>query len=392
MPIERKKSPQYYKYDLFEVIKNSFCIQVNGNYMTKTCKNKKLTMEVNDILGIGKVLPIDKLIDIVSNTVGKLSKPYFDRKDVDTKVYEIEKLAEANAKGMRTIAKSIKENYQNTGGIEYKDENVAINSPKEIAKESQQQILITPSLEERTINRINFQEAKKQTNIENVTAFAAEQLKKEETVTDEPLDEDWTTRFFKIAEEVSNEEMQALWGKILAGEIKQPKTYSLRTLDLIKNLSKNEANTFMKVANFAIKTINANYLFKTDDEELLSKKYNINYGDIALLIEIGLMQPGDFVSHQILKQPNDIQRVFTSGNIVIIVKVKADTPTIQMPVNVFTNAGNELIKLINPNPPLDYLTSVAKSIKSENVDVMYGHILAWDGNNIRHTQPLLNFQ
>jgi hypothetical protein len=148
----------------------------------------------------------------------------------------------------------------------------------------------------------------------------------------------------------------------------------------------------MKVANFAIKTINANYLFKTDDEELLSKKYNINYGDIALLIEIGLMQPGDFVSHQILKQPNDIQRVFTSGNIVIIVKVKADTPTIQMPVNVFTNAGNELIKLINPNPPLDYLTSVAKSIKSENVDVMYGHILAWDGNNIRHTQPLLNFQ
>lgn len=349
-------------------------------------------MKVNDILGLGKVLPIDKLIDIVSSSVGKISKPFFDRKDVDTKAYEIEKLAEARAKEMKIIATAVKENFQITGGIEYKDEKIAISSPKELPIETQQPILITPSLKERTQDRLHFQEAKKQLNIENVTAFAAEELRNEQPVTDEPLDEDWTTRFFKIAEEVSNEEMQALWGKILAGEIKQPKTYSLRTLELIRNLSKNEATTFMKVANFAVKSANANYLFKTNDEELLNKTYNINYGDIALLIEIGLIQPGDFVSYQLLQQPNDSQRVFTSGNVIFIAKIKANTPTIQMPVNVFTNAGNELIKLINPNPPFDYLTAVAKSIKNENVDVKYGHILAWEGTNIRHTQPLQDFQ
>ena len=49
-------------------------------------------MKLNDILGFGKVLPIDKLIEIISNSVGKISKHYFDKKDVDTKVYEIEKL------------------------------------------------------------------------------------------------------------------------------------------------------------------------------------------------------------------------------------------------------------------------------------------------------------
>lgn len=349
-------------------------------------------MKVNDILGLGKVLPIDKLIDIVSNSVGKISKPFFDRKDVDTKAYEIEKLAEARAKEMKIMAKAVKENFQITGGIEYKDEKIAISSPKELAIETEQPVLINPTLEERTQDRLHFQEAKKQLNIENVTAFAAEELRNEQPVTDEPLDEDWTTRFFKIAEEVSNEEMQALWGKILAGEIKQPKTYSLRTLELIRNLSKNEANTFMKIANFAVKSGNANFLFKTNDEELLSKTYNINYGDIALLIEIGLIQPGDFVSYQLFQNPNDTQGVFTSGNIIFIAKIKANTPTIQMPVNVFTNAGNELIKLINPNPPFDYLTAVAKSIKNENVDVKYGHILAWEGTNIRHTQPLQDFQ
>jgi uncharacterized repeat protein (TIGR03899 family) len=349
-------------------------------------------MNVNDILGLGKVLPIDKLIDIVSNSVGKISKPFFDRKDVDTKAYEIEKLAEARAKEMKIIATAVKENFQITGGIEYKDEKIAISSPKELPAETQKPILITPSLEERTQDRLYFQEAKKQLNIENVTAFAAEELKNEQPVTDEPLDEDWTTRFFKIAEEVSNEEMQALWGKILAGEIKQPKSYSLRTLELIRNLSKSEADTFMKVANFAIKSGGKNYLFKGNDDNSMKDKYNISYMDIALLTEIGLIQPGDFVNHQLLQQTIDSQRVFVAGNIILLANIKANTPTIQMPVNVFSNSGNELLKLINATPSIDYLTYFANSIKNENIDIKYAYIIAFEGDQIRHSQPLLEFK
>lgn len=249
----------------------------------------------------------------------------------------------------------------------------------------------TPLLEERTQNRVNFKEAKKQLNIESVTAFAAEQLKNEQPVTDEPLDEDWTSRFFNIAEEISNEEMQALWGKILAGEIKQPKTYSLRTLELLRNLSKTEATIFSKIANFALKVGNSNFVFKTNNEDLLSEKYNINYGDIALLTEIGLLQPGEFVSYQIHQQNVDSKSAFISGNIIIIAEIKANTPTIQMPVHVFTTAGNELLKLININTPFEYLKAVANSISNNNVSVKYGYILAFEGDRIRHTQPLQEF-
>jgi len=279
-----------------------------------------------------------------------------------------------------------------TGGIEYKEDKLAISSPKELPIETQQTILINPPLEDRTQERLNFQEAKKQLNIENVTAFAAEELKNEQPVTDEPLDEDWTTRFFRIAEDISNEEMQALWGKILAGEIKQPKTYSLRTLELIRNLSKLEATTFMKVASFAIKSGTANFLFKGNDDKILKEKFNITYNDTALLTEIGLLQPGPFVNYQLFQQTTDSQHVFTSGNIIIIVKIKANTPTVMMPVDVFSNAGNELLKLITSNPLMDYLTSMANSIKNENVEVKYAHILAVEESGIRHTQPLEDFK
>jgi hypothetical protein len=104
-----------------------------------------------------------------------------------------------------------------------------------------------------------------------------------------------------------------------------------------------------------------------------------------------LLQPGTFVNYQFFQQPTDSQHAFTSGNIVIIIKVKANTPTLQMPVDVFSNAGNELLRLIKSNPPMDYLTSIANYIKNENVEVKYAHILAFEENSVRHTQPLMDF-
>lgn len=329
-------------------------------------------MEIKDILGLGKVLPIDKLIDIVSNSVGKISKAYFDRKDVDTKAYEIKKLAEARAEEMKIMSSAIRENFHLTGGIEYKEERLQISSP---------------SIEERTQERTSFQEAKKQLNIESITAVAAEELKNEPPITNEPLDEDWTTRFFKIAEEISNEEMQNLWGKILAGEVKRPKSYSLRTLELIRNLSSHEAQVFMKLANFAINSGRTNFICK-DNKSL----FNIEYEEIALMVEIGLIQPGEFLNFQLLPSDIDSQIVFTSGNKIVIAKIKANTPMIEIPVQVFSNSANELLKLINTNPPFEYLTSFAKTIRREHVEIKYGSILEWlENGSIRHTQPLQEF-
>ena len=310
--------------------------------------------EINLIKIDGK--PIQKLIEVISSGIGTIYKPRAIKKEAEAEAYKIEIIERAKAK--------------------------ALSEGKEIEADTYS----------RMQERILHQETKRQLNIDNVSQIAAEQLSQEQNVSDEPVDADWTSRFFNIVEDVSDEEMQNLWGRILAGEVKQPKSYSIRTLELIKNLSKREAQTFMTVANFAIQSGNGNYLFNTNDDKLLSEKFNINYGDISLLIEIGLIQPGDFVSHQLLQQTTDLQRVFVAGNIIIIATTKANSPTVLMPVNVFSNSANELLKLVKPAPPMEYLSAIAKSIKNDNVEVKYAMILARDGSNFRHTKPLLDFE
>lgn len=333
-------------------------------------------MKINDILGVGKILPIDKLIEVISSVTGRATRAYFDRKDIDTKAYEIKKLAEAKAEEMKIIASAVKDNYLLTGGIEYKEEKLIISSPKELPSENKQTIAIYPPLEERTHERLNFQEAKKQLNIESVTAFAAEELRNEQSVTDEPLEEDWKTRFFNIAEDISNEEMQSLWGRILAGEIKQPRTYSLRTLELLKNLSKEEADVFTKFAQLRINIEDKNFIYNQDNGKFLESEFGITFSDRLLLTELGLIASENNL--EISLQPTENNKetyILYYGRKGIVLHRDEETPKQGIQVLVFTKIGIELSGLIEQTFNLNYLEKICSSFNHQNVKIEYGDLV-----------------
>lgn len=87
-------------------------------------------------------------------------------------------------------------------------------------------------------------------NLQQIVNQAKTQFTEGEQVSPEPVNKDWQNRFFSIAEDISDEEMQKLWANILAGEVKRPKSFSLRTLDVLRNLSKEEAELFTQANQF----------------------------------------------------------------------------------------------------------------------------------------------
>ena len=62
--------------------------------------------------------------------------------------------------------------------------------------------------------RIQFQEEKRQADIGRIVKQAALELGDKE-VQDHEVDHDWTARFFDDVQDVSSEDMQQLWAKIL---------------------------------------------------------------------------------------------------------------------------------------------------------------------------------
>jgi len=330
-------------------------------------------MEIKDLTGLSK--PLKKLIEVVSQGIGALSKPYLIKKTADAKAYEI-----------KVIAEAIKDNQQDLMKIGFDDEKLSLMSIDEKTLQSEL------SLEQRTQNRIEFKEQKRQKNIENITQKAAQNLESEQKVSEEPVDDDWTTRFFDYAEDISDEEMQDLWARILAGEVKKPKSYSLRTLELLRNLTKEEAQVFSKAANYVLSSWNSPFLFKGKKEEFLAD-FRLTFEDRLLLTELGIIQPESNISRRLPKSNGDSITIFESGQYLIKVNKKANTPEHRIPIFRFSKIGIELLELITPTPIEAYIKEFSKSLEDANMDVEYAYIIRkLDNGQFKHTQPWMKFK
>ncbi len=105
-------------------------------------------------------------------------------------------------------------------------------------------------IQQRALVRLVQEEGKKQENIESITANATTQLN--DDAKPEEMDNDWISHFFEKCRNVSDNEMQCLWSRLLAGEANKPGSYSKRTIELISNLDKSDAHLFTKLCTYAI--------------------------------------------------------------------------------------------------------------------------------------------
>ena len=180
-----------------------------------------------------KVVPgVDKLIDVVASGIGSIAGPMLApwRARRESKAREI--AAEGTARVLHIQAEAQEKARQILVG-----EDV----PRKVGIE----------LAEGIKQRIEYQEHKRQANITAVVGMAALQLEQTNVPAVEP-DHDWTARFFGEVQDVSSEEMQALWGRILAGQIQRPETTSMRTLGILRDLDTSTARLFSKFCSAAM--------------------------------------------------------------------------------------------------------------------------------------------
>jgi len=293
--------------------------------------------EINIIKLDGK--PIEKLIEVISNGIGILYKPRAIRKEAESESYKIGIIEQAKSK--------------------------AIAEGKELEVETYLRIQ----------ERILFKETERQNIIDNVVSIAAEQLKNEENISDQPVDKDWSKRFFDIVQDISDEEMQALWGRILAGETKEPNSYSKRTLEILKNLSKEEAEIFTKFAELKIEVSNS-FIWNNDNGNFIKEEFGITFNHRLLMTELGLISSENNLEFSFGPTNNDKQTlVMKYGKKAIVLYREENTPKQPIQVLVFTKIGIELSKLIEPKSNENYIEKICSSFTNDKVRIEYGDFI-----------------
>ncbi|WP_020004774.1 DUF2806 domain-containing protein [Brachyspira innocens] len=273
---------------------------------------------------------IEKLIDTINSSIGEWLKPmqmkriadaksYESKSETDSKIYEIEKISEIISKNQLSSI-----NYDNNG-----------------IKISNEHLLLV----ENTITRLIKQELSRTSNIQNVIDKTYDILKDEEDVSDKPVTKDWTFKFFRAIEDVSDEKMQDLWAKLLAGEIKQPGSFSYRTLETLKNMTSDEAELFTKVAkSLFLGSLNSSCLFKNID---LIAKEGIYYKDILKFMEIGLISSSE--ESQLKIDDNKLSIALFNKNYVFEAKLVNNVETRYFHISIYliSEIGKDILKLID---------------------------------------------
>ena len=199
---------------------------------------------MKDFINVGDLTkPADTLIKKISNAVGVLFEPS-----------QIKRIATAKAEAAKTEAKS--------------------------------EIEIT-ELHRRALRRWIEEEAQQQQNMEDVTAKALPHLN--EKAKPGSMENDWIVNFFDKSRTVSDNEMQGLWSRVLAGEANTPGTYSKRTVNFLSDLDKSEADLFTKLCGFGWYIGELKPLV-FDPESEIYNRHGINFNSLIHLDSIGLIQ------------------------------------------------------------------------------------------------------
>ena len=178
---------------------------------------------------------------------------------------------------------------------------------------------------------------------------------------------DWFIRYYEASGNISDKEMQILWAKILAGEIEKPSSYSLRTLDVLRNISKEEAERFVKICNAAIKIESGKYAIPADHDYI--SKNIINYSDILMLKEIGLINSGSGIYINDDLESDTESKLYMYGSL-IVKAIACEKRKFSLRVYPFTNVGNELATLIDRESNEENFLNLCKKLQDSNPGVL----------------------
>ncbi len=113
-----------------------------------------------------------------------------------------------------------------------------------------------PTLAQETLNFGSLKEYKAFFNRQKVMQGAMEELKNypPEEDADKEIDEDWLEMFSRSTEMKSSEDMQIIFSKILAKEMRRPGIFSLRTLHILSILDSHDAEQLKRFCETNIRT------------------------------------------------------------------------------------------------------------------------------------------
>ena len=176
----------------------------------------------------------------------------------------------------------------------------------------------------------------------------------------------WTAGTSRVG--IDDEERRTWWARLLAGEIQQPETFSLRTLAVMETLSTKEARLFSRLCDYIWNPTNPVLVLPTDESEL----WKPDFVEAAILESIGLVKFDTLTGFlfRLRQDAETLQIEMRFNNDVFFISGMAGTSVeLRCGTLLLTDVGTEMYRLTTPNYPQLYRDEIVSEWRqSYNVE------------------------
>lgn len=310
---------------------------------------------------------IVKLVETLSKGAGTLTKPWQIRRDAiaNADAQRIMRLAEEKARQEIELVRSgeltIGSNYKLISATETTSakETELIEAVAEDYIAAMRAGRVSPS---------DLIALEHQINLEQISRIALEEAAKMEgaSADKEPIDKDWFSQWRNRAKDVSDEEMQRLWAKALAGEAQRKGSFSIHSLDFLSRMSREDAELIGKLGQFAL---GGDFILKINSSVPAAVlAAGVTFEDLLKLEALGVLIGASTgiggVSKNFTSQDFNGRKVFVIGmgdNLLIVNPNDQSRASISLECFAITFLGQELLKLAAASPNWEYLKEFAET-------------------------------
>ena len=192
------------------------------------------------------------------------------------------------------------------------------------------------------------------------------------------VDPDWLNYFAGYAEKASSEKVQDLWGRVLAGEVRHPGSFSLMTLRLLAELDQQMASWFQDECSFRIM---GKYILPPEDfrGERLER--------LVFLEQVGL------VHH--VSPIGGLVHTFDPGSQGFAFVIEGDLclrihldRAVNLAVIPITRIGKEIAAILPPVDPRSVFMRLAKALSGDANSIDICQTLETHQDHVRVSSPI----
>ncbi len=188
----------------------------------------------------------------------------------------------------------------------------------------------------------------------------------------ETISDDWLNAFETEARQKSTEEMQAFFGKMLAGEIRRPGSYSTRTVKILGSLDRDIANQFLKLCSMGVSIFQDIRVLSMggDAANNALRQYGLTFDVLNVLNEHGLVISDYNSWHEFTpcvalpgagKQAACVPFVYQGRHWMLMPMSSAKVgKTLKVHGVALTHSGRELFRIVKVEPVDGYTKALAQ--------------------------------